>query len=113
MLQQRLKNQSSRFGSRAICPESASWVRIPIQSRDRVRQDWNPESRRESALTGRCAGNIHKHTLPPSSSGLGHSPLTAKTGVRVPLGVIFKALREIARLFHFMDYDNMLQTAKC
>src|SRR5207302_1068284 len=27
---------------------------------------------------------------PPSSSGLGHSPLTAKTGVRVPLGVIGK-----------------------
>jgi hypothetical protein len=29
------------------------------------------------------------------------------------LGVIFKALREIARLFHFMDYDNMVETAKC
>ena len=27
-------------------------------------------------------------TLPPSSSGLGHSPLKAKTGVRVPLGAI-------------------------
>ena len=27
--------------------------------------------------------------LPPSSSGLGHSPLKAKTGVRVPLGVLF------------------------
>lgn len=26
-------------------------------------------------------------TMPPSSSGLGHRPLTAKTGVRVPLGV--------------------------
>ena len=24
--------------------------------------------------------------LPPSSSGLGHSPLKAKTGVRVPVG---------------------------
>ena len=26
---------------------------------------------------------------PPSSSGLGHSPLKAKTGVRVPVGVFF------------------------
>ena len=36
-------------------------------------------------------GRLPKMALlerPPSSSGLGHSPLTAKTGVRVPLGVI-------------------------
>jgi hypothetical protein len=34
--------------------------------------------------------------LPPSSSGLGHSPLTAKTGVRVPLGVLVGQI-------HYMD----------
>src|SRR5262249_39115758 len=38
------------------------------------------------------------HYLPPSSSGLGHSPLTAKTGVRVPLGVIGCFVRICTRL---------------
>ena len=32
--------------------------------------------------------NIHKAS--PSSSGLGHRPLTAATGVRTPLGTPFK-----------------------
>src|SRR5262249_40406507 len=32
--------------------------------------------------------SVNGNLLPPSSSGLGHSPLTAKTGVRVPLGVL-------------------------
>ena len=39
-------------------------------------------------LTAFSQPPIQKEEPPPSSSGLGHSPLTAKTGVRVPLGVI-------------------------
>src|SRR5689334_22659858 len=34
-----------------------------------------------------------KEARPPSSSGLGRSPLTAKTGVRVPLGVVTRVAR--------------------
>lgn len=32
---------------------------------------------------------VEKNELPSSSSGLGHSPLKAKTGVRVPVGAHF------------------------
>ena len=39
---------------------------------------------------GIVASAVQRKYLPPSSSGLGHSPLTAKTGVRVPLGVVGK-----------------------
>ncbi len=35
------------------------------------------------------AGTTIKVNLPPSSSGLGHRPFTAKAGVQIPLGVPF------------------------
>ena len=40
---------------------------------------------------------------PPSSSGLGHRPLTAKTGVRVPLGVITQGLQGNLKPLSFLD----------
>lgn len=40
------------------------------------------------SLTGGRGPTKKEKARPPSSSGLGHSPLTAKTGVRVPLGVV-------------------------
>ena len=84
---------------------------------------YDARRRRQEASQGWCRNDPAVLTLqgqsdkkqrekPPSSSGLGHSPLTAKTGVRVPLGVIYRALREIARLCHFMAYAVKLQDRK-
>ena len=46
-------------------------------------------------------GRITPGRMPPSSSGLGRSPLTAKTGVRVPLGVVgsVSGIRSCDRFF--------------
>ncbi len=52
----------------------------PRKAKQRKRESGANEVTRRSELDG--------NYLPPSSSGLGHSPLTAKTGVRVPLGVV-------------------------
>jgi hypothetical protein len=41
-----------------------------------------------AVLDSNGSGVYKNNQAPPSSSGLGHSPLKAKTGVRVPLGVI-------------------------
>ena len=52
---------------------------------------------------------------PPSSSGLGHSPLKAKTGVRVPVGVPTKthlehcdiAVEEFLEMLRFDQRDKL------
>src|SRR5438067_757827 len=43
---------------------------------------------------------------PPSSSGLGHSPLKAKTVVRVPLGVLHTSFGEIRSSLHFHSWPH-------
>src|ERR1043165_1904814 len=55
-------------------PIFAKWVKI--------------KPRKNAALTSRLAKDKEEEVRPPSSSGPGHSPLTAKTGVQIPLGVV-------------------------
>ena len=42
-------------------------------------------------LTALCAHATIRGAWPPSSSGLGHSPFKAATGIRIPLGALLNA----------------------
>ncbi len=44
--------------------------------------------------------------LPPSSSGPGHSPLKAKTGVRVPVGAQLEPLNDVERFLSMLRFDS-------
>ena len=50
-----------------------------------------------------------RHPMSPSSSGLGHRPLMAKTGVRLPLGIpyIGYAADHGDQLLHKYIYDGI------
>lgn len=47
--------------------------------------------------------------LPPSSRGLGHSPLKAKTGVRVPVGAQIlknRSVDDVERFLSMLRFDS-------
>ena len=50
----------------------------------------------------------HAVSAPPSSSGLGRSPLKAQTGVRVPLGAQINRLNK-AVFFHYSIFLELFK----
>ena len=63
-------------------------------------------------LTSSTVSVIKQHHWAPSSSGLGHWPLTPVTGVRVPLGSPskFKHLRIIRKCFFVFLFSMMVNS---
>ena len=50
--------------------------------------------------------------LPPSSSGLGHSPLKAKTGVRVPVGAQLEPVDDIDRFLSLIGFEQRIEVER-
>src|SRR5438045_133142 len=82
-------NEAGVYGNRTHC-ERSSHPPLVLKTRAGTSRANTPVvGPPAAALTRRWAAPIDWKVgaPPPSSRGLGHSPLKAKTGVRIPLGV--------------------------